>query len=209
MAGAEQHRECRHRECDEQRDVAEHRLHRAALGVDVSQDRAQRRRHRFELERDIGDGADDGDQGHGGGDDLGLAIARRDEVGDRGDVLRLGKSHDPHDQRRAEPDHDDGAYIDRQEVIEAGARGEPDRTEEGPAGAVDRERERVDEVAPAALAAERPRAVAIARDDEQQADVAERNGDDDPALQHGRLGHLGAFGPFYRRCPRKGENSLS
>src|SRR5205814_8481608 len=108
---------------------------------------------------------------------------------------------------RAEPDHDDRAHIDRQIVIEAGARGEPHRAEEGPAGAIDRERERVDQVAPAALAAERPRAVAIARDDEQQADVAERNGDDDPALQHGRLGHLGAFDLFYRRRLRKGENS--
>ena len=54
------------------------------------------------------------------GDALVLAVARGDEVGDRGDVLRLRQPHDPHDDRRAQPDHQDRADIDREEV-EAGA----------------------------------------------------------------------------------------
>ena len=182
VARAEQHREDRHRERDEQRDVAEHRLRHAGGHVEMGQDRAERGRHRLELQRDIGDRADDRDQRHGRGDRLVLAVARRDEVGDRGDVLRLGEPHDVRDQRRGEPDHDDRADIDGEEVV-AGARGEPDRAEERPGRAVDRERERIDDRPRAAP----PRArmlVAIARDDEQQPDVAERNDDDDPALQH-------------------------
>ena len=184
VAGAEQHGEGRHRESDEQRNIGEHRLGRAGLRPDLPEDGAQRRRHRFELQRDIGDGADDRDQRDGGGDGLRLAVTRRDEVRDRGDVLRLGEPHDAHDQRRAQPDHEDGADVNRQEV-EAGARGKPDRAEERPGGAIDRERERIDEV-PAAAAADPPRTVAIARHHEQQADIAERHGDDERALQHDR-----------------------
>src|SRR5262249_16993300 len=123
------------------------------------------------------------DQRDGGGDSLSLAVASSDEVGDRGDVLRLGKPHDAHDQRRAEPNHQDRAEIDRQEV-EAGAGGEPDRAEEGRGCTIDGERERVDKVPPAALATESLGPVPVARNDEQQADIAERKGDDDPALQH-------------------------
>src|SRR5947209_15466564 len=67
--------------------------------------------------------------------------------------------------------------------ILAGARGKPDRAEERPGRAVDRERERIDHH-PRAAAIARSRAVAVARDHEQQPDVAERNDDDDPALQH-------------------------
>src|SRR5262249_40145716 len=63
---------------------------------------------------------------------------------------------------------------------------ETDRPEEGPGRAVDRERERIDQHPRAPLAAAGPRAVAIARDEEQQADVAECDGDNEPALQHGR-----------------------
>jgi hypothetical protein len=144
VARAEQHREGRHRECDEQRDVAEHRLRHAGGHVEVGEDGAERGRHRLELERDVGDRSDDRDQRDGRGDALVLAVARRDEVGDRGDVLRLGEPHDPGDQRRGEPDHDDRADIDGKEVV-AVARGEPDRAEERPGGAVDRERERIDD----------------------------------------------------------------
>ena len=89
VAGAEQHRERRHRQRREQRDVAEHRLRPAAAGVEVSKDRLQRRRHRLELQRDIGNRADDGDQRHRRRHRLVLAVARGDEVGDRGDVLRF------------------------------------------------------------------------------------------------------------------------
>ncbi len=180
VTGAEQHGERCHRQRDEQRDVAEHRLRETAIGRGVREDGAERRRHRFELERDVGDGAEDGDQRDGGGHRLALAVARGDEVGDRRDVLRFGEPYDAQNERQAEPDHQDGADVNGQKV-EAGAGGEADRSEERPRGAVDRERKRVDQQS---RAAEVPYSVAIARHDEQQPDVTERHRDDDPALQH-------------------------
>ena len=183
VAGAEQHRERRHGECHEQRDVAEHRLRVAGIGRDLRQDGAERRRHRFELQRDVGNRADDGDQRDGRSHRLALAVARRDEVCDRGDVLRLGEPHDAHDERPKQPDHQHRPDVDRQEII-AGARGEPDRAEERPGGAIDRERERIDQQPVGTIAPELAHAVAIARHHEQQSDVGERDADDDPALQH-------------------------
>ncbi len=45
----------------------------------------------FELQRDVGHRADDRDQRHGRRHRLALAVARADEVGDRGDVVGLGE----------------------------------------------------------------------------------------------------------------------
>src|SRR5262249_21277733 len=93
------------------------------------------------------------------------------------------QAHDAHDQRRAESNYQDRADIDRQEV-EAGLGCEPHRPEERPRGAVDGERKRIDEAPGTTLAAESPRPIAVAGDDEQKTNVAEREGDNDPALQH-------------------------
>ena len=180
VAGAEQHGERRHGERDEQREVAERRLDRAGRGPGVGEDRAERRRHRLELQRDVGDRTDDGDRGDGRRHRLVLAVARGDEVGDRGDVLCLGEPHDAQDQRIPERQHHHRADVDRQEVV-AGARGEPDRAEERPRRAVDRERERIDQKARAVGAAG---AVPVRRHEEQEPDIAERDRDDRPALQH-------------------------
>ena len=185
MAGAEQHREGRHRQRHEQRNVAEQRLRGAGAGRHMREDRLQRRRHRFELQRDIGNGADDGDQRDGSRHRLGLAITRGDEIGDRGDVLRLGQPHDADEQRRKQADHQRRADIDGEKFI-ARARGRADRAEEGPRGAIDRQRQRVDQQPAAAVAAEPAFAVAVARHQEQQADIGKRRRDDDPALQHTR-----------------------
>src|SRR5690606_19965952 len=68
--------------------------------------------------------------------------------------------------------------------------------EEGPGGAVDRKAERVDQQPGSAGAPDLPQPVAIARNYEQQADIAERNGDNDPALQHhGLRPFAGSFPP--------------
>ncbi len=104
MARAKQDGEDRHCQRDVERNVTQHRLHRAARGSDMHEDRGQRRRHRFKLKRDVGDGADDGDERYGGGDGLGLAVTGGNEVGNRRDVLCLGQPYDAHDQRRAQPD---------------------------------------------------------------------------------------------------------
>ena len=190
MARAKQDGEDRHCHRDVQRDVTQHRLHRAARGSDMHEDCGQRRRHRFELKRDVGNGADDGDERYGGGDGLGLAVTGGNEVSNRRDVLCLGQPHDAHDQRRAQPDQQDGPDIDGQKV-EAGARCESHRAKERPGGAVDRERERIDEVAPTAFAPEPPSPVPVARNHEQEADIAECEGDNDPALQHDGSAVLG------------------
>ena len=146
VARAEQHGEGRHRQRDEQRDVAEQGPAGVIAGRDMSKDRFERGRHRLELQRDVGNGADDRDQRDGRGDGLALAVARGDEVGDRGDVLRLGEPHDARISRRAEqPDHEHRADIDGEEVV-AGARGEADRAEERPGRAVDRQRQRIDQM---------------------------------------------------------------
>ncbi len=201
MARAEQDREDRHRNGHVERNVAQHRLHCTAGRPGMHEDRGERGRYRLELKCDVGDRSDDSDQRHGGGDGLRLAVTGGDEVGDRGDVLRFGQAHDARDQRRAKADHQDRAEIDGQEV-EAGARGEADGAEEGPGGAVDRQRERIDEVPPAACWAEPAGAVAIARDHEQEADIAEREGDDDPALQHDVSNAPRCSGPDRRKAFR-------
>ena len=136
VAGAEQDREGRHQQGHEQRDIAKQRLRRGAARRDLGEDRADRRRHRFELQRDVRNHADDGDQRDGGRHRLALAVARRNEVGDRRDVLALGQPHDADDERIGEPHHQHRPDIDGEE-IEAGARGQPDRAEERPRRAVD------------------------------------------------------------------------
>ena len=108
-------------------------------GLILAQDNFERGGHRLELQRDIGHRSDDRDQRDGSGDRLALAVARADEVGDRGDVLAFGELDHAAQQRRAQPDHQDRADIDREE-IDAGAGGKADRAEEGPGRAVDRQR---------------------------------------------------------------------
>ncbi len=199
VACAEQHREQRHRQRDIERHVAEQRPADFGGRHGVRDDRFQRERHRLELQRDVGDRADDRDQRDGCGDRLALAVACGDEIGDRGDVLRLGEPHHPSDHRREQADHQHRADIDGEELV-AAARGRTDRAEERPGGAVDRKRQRIDQESRAAVAAETPDTIAIACHKEQEPDVAERNRNNDPALQHA------AFPPgvLKRRGGRKG-----
>ena len=181
VARAEQHRKRRHEQRDEQRAVAEHRRQPAARSR-RGHDRADRRGHRLELQRDVRNHADDGDQRHRRCHGRALAVARRNQIGDRGDILTLGEPYDAQQQRIAKPDHDHRADIDGEEIV-AGARGEPDRAEERPRGAVDRQRKRIDPE-PRGGTASPARAVAVARYQKQKPDIAERNEDDDPSLQH-------------------------
>ena len=180
LARSEQHREGRHRERRRQCDIAEQRDRGNRLIL--AQDGFKRGGDSLELKRDVGHRADDGDQRHGRGHRLALAVARGDEIGDRRDVLRLGELDDPAQERRAEADHQDRADIDRQKV-DTGAGGKADRAEEGPGGAVDRQRQRIDQSTGAA-ALRRRQAVTVARDEKQEADVAEGGCDHAPVVQH-------------------------
>ena len=91
MPGAEQHGEQRKQHGDDQRDVADEGIEagrRAAVVLDHQADRAG---DRLELQRDVGNGADHRDQRGDRGDGEALAVAGAEEIGDRGDLLRLGK----------------------------------------------------------------------------------------------------------------------
>jgi hypothetical protein len=127
--------------------------------------------------------SEDRDQRHGCRHRLALAIARADEVGDRGDVVRFRKLDHAAEHAGAETDHQDRADIDRDEVSR-GAGGKADRAEEGPGRAVDRQRQRIDQPG-RAPAPTRRAAVAMARHQEQEADIAEGGSDHAPVVQHG------------------------
>ncbi len=172
MTGAEQHGEEREQHGDDQRDVADEGIEaerRAAVVLDHQADRAG---DRLQLECDVGDGADDGDQRGDRGDGKTLAIARAEEVGDRGDLLGLGEYDDAAKQREAEDEDEHRADVDGEE-FEAALGGEADRAEEGPGGAVDGEAERVDVGARARWPAARRPAVAEAGDDEKQRHIGD------------------------------------
>ncbi len=202
LAGAEQHRECRHRQRHDQRDVADDR--NRGDGLVLAEDGLERRRHGLELERDIGNRSDDRDQRDGGGNRLALAVTRGDEIGDRGDVLRFRELDHAAQQRRAERDHQHRADIDR-EKIHAGAGGETDRTEERPGRAVDRQRQRIDQPAGAAALGRRE-PVAVAGHEKQEPDVAEGGCDHAPVVQH-RCSLPCGFGERLHRRHRKRQPS--
>ena len=143
---------------------------------------ADRAGDRLELQRDIGHRADRGDQRRDQRDVKALAVARAEEVGDRGDLLGLGQPDDAPEQRKAEQEHQHRADIDRQEFRPA-LGGEADRAEEGPRRAVDGEAERIDIGPRLAAAARRRAAVADAGDREQQRHIGDRGEDDGEALQ--------------------------
>src|SRR5690606_17968070 len=143
VAGAEQDGEKRQQHGDDQRYVADERLETEWRAAVVSDHQAHRAGDRLELERDVGDGSDNGNQRGDAGDGGTLAITRAEEIGDRGDLLGLGELDDAFEQREAEQEDKHRADIDGEE-FEAPFGGEADRAEEGPGGAVDGEAERVD-----------------------------------------------------------------
>ena len=99
-----------------------------AEGLVLAQDGFERRGHRLELERDVGNRADDRDQRDGRGNRLALAVARGDEIGDRGDVLRFRELDHAAQQRRAERrSSGSGRYRSRENQRWCGWRSRPSR----------------------------------------------------------------------------------
>ena len=120
VARAEQDGEAEHGERDEQGEVAVRGLVSTGARFHMGEDGAERGGDRLELERDVRDRADDRDQRHGRCHGWVLAVARGDEIGDRGDVLGLGEPHHAQQQRPTQADQQDRADVDGEEVI-AGA----------------------------------------------------------------------------------------
>ena len=108
--------------------------------------RVDRERHRLQLQGDVGQRAGHRDDGDDGGHRLALAVARGEEVGDRGDVLALGEPHDAQQEAPAEREQQDRPEIDREEVVARGG-GEADAAEERPGRAVDGQRQGIDRAA--------------------------------------------------------------
>ena len=137
--------------------------------------------HRLQLQRDVGDDADHGDQRDKRGEQRALAVAAGDEVGDRGDAVGPRDPHDlaqhdpgqQHRQRRPE--------VDRQEP-DPGARRPSDAAEVGPGGAEHPPGQRVDGGVVDHRTPLPGAPVAIGRNGEQQQQVAERG------AQHQRRG---------------------
>ena len=104
VARAEGDGEARQHEGDDEGEIADET--EAATGMPplaARQEHVERGRDRLQLQGDVGNRADEGDQADDGGDPFALAVAGRHEIGDGGDVLGLRHPHDPGDQRMPKP----------------------------------------------------------------------------------------------------------
>ena len=182
VARAEQDRERGERDRDVERLVLQERRGehlRRHRDVRVLQQDLEAAGDRLELERDVGDDAEDGDDRDEPAEELTLPVARGDEVGDRRDAVGLADADDLPLHEPPEPHDERGSEVDGQEP-DAARRRAPHAPVEGPGAAVDREGE-------ARLGAP----VAVRRDGEQHAEVGERDEDDHPTLEHGRGSYSG------------------
>ena len=184
MARTEHDGEAGEQEGDDQRQVDEVEI----AGADAVFGRIDHRRHRardgLKLERDIGNGSDQADDGDKHADNRILAVARSHEVGAGGQFLRLGQFDDPPHDRHSDREHQDRPDIDRRE-FQAAVGGEPDPAEIGPGGAIDREAQRIDDRPPAFRdAVHTALPVAVAGHCEEQQQIGEGRGKDDPSRKH-------------------------
>ena len=139
----------------------------------------------LELERDVRGDADHHHEGHDPPEERGLSVAGAEEVGEGGDAVGLGDSHRLAQHEPPQERHQGGAEIDGQEADPGGDR-PTDAPVEGPRGAVDGERERVDEgrVDHAPPVARPP--VAGVGDGEQPQHVGQGDREHPPRRQHRR-----------------------
>ena len=202
VAGAEQDAEGGQQQRHEEREIApERRLRR------VVEDHRDAGRDGFELERDVRHDADHRDQRDDAAEQGALAVARGDEVGDRGDAVGLGDAQHLAQHEPPQAGHHGRAEVDRQKA-EAARRGAPDAAVVGPGGAVDRDRERVDVGVVDDAAALVGAPVAEIGDREQPAQIGARDQQDRPAAQHlsaaaRRSARAARSGPPRRRTDRR------
>ena len=76
-----------------------------------------RRRNRFELQRNVGNRSDHGDDRDECSHPLAFAVTRANKISDGCNVLGLGEPGNPADQRRAKPDQQDGPDINGKKII--------------------------------------------------------------------------------------------
>ena len=145
LARAEGHGETGEHDGHAHRDIGGGRLmQKRTPRIQRIEHRGERAGNGFQLQRDIRHSANHRDDRDEHRHLLGLAIAGGDEISDRGDVLRLGEPHDAQQQRVAQREDENGTEIDGQE-IKTPEGGQPHRAEEGPGGAIDPQRQRIDQ----------------------------------------------------------------
>ncbi|MNZ68345.1 hypothetical protein D3C78_866100 [compost metagenome] len=146
-----------------------------AHGVGTGADQQVHAEHdAFELQRNVGQHTDQANQRHHHRQRLGFAIARGDEVGDRGDVFLFADHHHfLQDPRRADQQQD-RPEVDRQERPELFG-GLAHGAEERPAGAIDRQRQAVH---PGAHTRRQGRAATVAIEGDGEHDGHIGQGDD-------------------------------
>ena len=140
-------------------------------------------RYRLQLQRDVRKDADHRDDGDEAAEQRALAIARGDEVGERGDAVLLRDAQDLAHHDPPQRDHQRRTDVDRQEA-DAVARRAADAAVERPRGRIDRERQAVDVRVRDHRAAGVGTLVREIGDREQQPEVGERGEDDERAVQH-------------------------
>ncbi len=141
---------------------------------------------RLELQRDVGDHADDGDDGHQTAEELALAVTRGDEVGDGGDALGLADPHHLEQERAPQERHQGGAEVDGQES-QTVLRGATDAAVEGPCRAVDGERECVDGWTGDDRTALLGAPIGPVGDRKEEPEVGEGDTDDQRAVDHASI----------------------
>ena len=179
MAGAEQDAEQRQQQSNPERQLAGIAGRADAAAVDHQQ--IQPGDDGFELQHQIGEDPHDGDEGDHHGEPLGFAVTGGDKVGDGGDVLALGHQNKTGQQPPAKQKDQHGAKVDGHRRPGRFTR-LPHGAEEGPGGAVDRQRQAVEqrlplETVPFVL-------VCHEGDQKQQPQIGERQSDQQPSLVH-------------------------
>ncbi len=177
-------------------------------------DHLARHRQRLELKGDVGDRAQDGDARHRRAQRRALAVAGRDEIGHRADVLAPGGRGDAPPQRQQQGQPQDRPDVDGQ-ILPPVARGRAHRPVIGPRRAVDGQRQGVERRPqhPAPRLDLRP--LVPPGDAEQGGHVEGRQGQGGEA-EHGRhLGRARSRGQAKKRAarpkpdrPQVGESQL-
>ena len=160
-----------------------------AGGVGAGADQQVHAQHdAFELQRDIGQHADQANKCHHHRQGLGLAVAGSDKVGDRGDVFLLADQDHLLQHPGCQHQQQHRSQVDRQECPQLFRR-LAYGAEEGPTGAVHRQRQAI-HPGTHARRQRRMAAVTVKGDGKHSGHIGQGNGGDQPAGQrHGNSEH--------------------
>ena len=142
------------------------------------------RRHRLELQGDVGHDAHHGDQCHQAREQRALAVAARNEVGNGGDAVRFCNAHHLAQNHPAQNHDQCGSEVDGQKPDAARCRA-PHTAKVGPGRAVHRQRKRVNPGVGNDGAALLRTAIGPIRNCKQQQQVGKGGRDNQKRRQHG------------------------